>query len=113
VIPIPFSEAESENVGGRVLGCNCEPSLNQATSQCLEDHEDNLASQKSRTRSRSEACLPAFLALSASKSNTLLRRMRAIFDEIEDSMDTPKLSTLKAFVDKVAGEAVLKRYWQK
>ena len=48
------------------------------------------------------------LALCASKSNTLLRRMRAIFDEMEKSVDKPKESNLREFVDKVAGAAVLK-----
>ena len=47
------------------------------------------------------------LAMCASKSNTLLRGMRAIFDKIENSMDKPQQPNLRAFIDKVAGAAVL------
>jgi hypothetical protein len=54
------------------------------------------------------ACV-LLLAMCASKSNTLLRGMRAFFDEMENS--TEKIQTqsnLKLFMDKVAGAAVPK-----
>ena len=41
----------------------------------------------------------------ASKSNTLLRGMRAIFDEMENSMQIPTEPNLEKLVDKVAGLA--------
>ena len=48
------------------------------------------------------------LAMCASKSNTLLRGMRAIFDEMEHSMEMPTQPNLREFVEKVAGAAVPK-----
>ena len=52
----------------------------------------------------SHACV-FFLAMCASKSNTLLRGMRAIFDEMENSMQIPTEPNLEKLVDKVAGLA--------
>jgi hypothetical protein len=47
------------------------------------------------------------LAMCASKSNTLLRGMRATFNKMEESMEMPKQhSNLREFVENVAGAAV-------
>ena len=103
MVPIAFAEAENQMLADACSAASVNPRsirrlVNVLKLMKLIWHQQK-ATQEAPDEKLKRACV-FFLAMCASKSNTLLRGMRAIFDEMETSMDTPEQSNLKEFVDE-------------
>ena len=109
MVPIPFSDAENRMLTKACSAADAAPRSIRRPVNVLKIMKIIWHHQQAEPDDQLKPACVLLLAMCASRSNTLLRRMRAFFDEMENS--TEKIQTqsnLKLFMDKVAGAAVPK-----